>query len=517
MAEPNQPSEIAREALRRLAARRLQPTPDNYRNLYHEIAGTAAVEQFPERALKTVVSALPRGTGEQQRFVRQMEAALAARDWGALKAALVGIASRPDGAGDSAREVRATGVPVREPSFAEVRDLMALLLENGVAVLLADAPGQAQEAVRLTQEVRSAGDLAALHAPAARLKQFVFRLQWVAEDQTEYKVALLRVLRLVVDNISELVMDDERLHGQIVLLNGLLAQDLDVRRLEDVERRLKDLIVKQSNLKKSLGEARDRLKTLLARFVDHLAEMTESTAEYQEKIARCAARVSAASDIGALSDVVDEVARETRHMQMIALRSRDELREARARVVEAEREVARLQGELAQAAELVRQDQLTGTLNRKGLSEVLEREVARGQRRGAPLCVAMLDIDNFKKLNDTYGHQTGDQALTHLARVVQDTLRPQDTVARYGGEEFVIVLPETELGEAVAAMTRLQRELTRRIFLHDNEKTLITFSAGVARLGPDDTQEQALARADAAMYEAKRAGKNRVVAADQKH
>jgi diguanylate cyclase len=179
--------------------------------------------------------------------------------------------------------------------------------------------------------------------------------------------------------------------------------------------------------------------------------------------------------------------------------------------------VARLQGELAQAVELVRQDQLTGTLNRKGLDEVLEREMARGQRRNAPLCVAMLDIDNFKKLNDTYGHQTGDEALTHLARVVQDTLRPQDTVARYGGEEFVIVLPETELAEGVTAMTRLQRELTRRIFLHDNEKTLITFSAGVARFGQDETREQALARADAAMYEAKRAGKNRVIAADQKN
>jgi diguanylate cyclase len=308
-------------------------------------------------------------------------------------------------------------------------------------------------------------------------------------------------------------MDDEWLHGQVVLLNGLLAQSVDVRRLEDVERRLKDLIVKQSNLKKSLGEARVRLKTMLARFVDHLAEMTEATAGYQEKIARCAARIDAASDITALSDVLDEVARETRHMQLNAIRSRDELREARARVEEAEREVARLQSELAQAVELVRQDQLTGTLNRKGLDEVLEREMARGQRRSAPLCVALLDIDNFKRLNDTYGHQTGDQALAHLARVVQETLRPQDTVARYGGEEFVIVLPETELAEAVAAMTRLQRELTRRIFLHDNEKTLITFSAGVARLAPQEAREQALARADAAMYEAKRAGKNRVVAA----
>src|SRR5262249_60532209 len=85
MAEPTQPSEIAREALRRLAARRLQPTPDNYRNLYHEIAGTSATEQFPERALKAVVAALPRESTEQQRFARQMDAARAARDSAALK------------------------------------------------------------------------------------------------------------------------------------------------------------------------------------------------------------------------------------------------------------------------------------------------------------------------------------------------------------------------------------------------------------------------------------------------
>jgi diguanylate cyclase len=255
------------------------------------------------------------------------------------------------------------------------------------------------------------------------------------------------------------------------------------------------------------------MKTMLARFVDHLAEMTEATAGFHEKMARCAARVSAASDINALSTVVDEITRETRLIQMSALRSRDELRDAKARVEETQREVVRLQDELAQAAEAVRQDQLTGVLNRKGLDEALERELARGRRRGAPLCVSMLDIDNFKKLNDSYGHQTGDGALIHLARVVEDALRPQDSIGRYGGEEFVILLPETGLDDALTALTRLQRELTRRFFLHGNERTLITFSAGVAQVGRDEAQEQALARADAAMYEAKRAGKNRVVAA----
>ena len=126
------------------------------------------------------------------------------------------------------------------------------------------------------------------------------------------------------------------------------------------------------------------------------------------------------------------------------------------------------------------------------------------------LCAALLDIDNFKKLNDSLGHDAGDGALVHLATVCRNTLRPQDTVARYGGEEFIILLPDTGIDDAVGALTRLQRELTRQIFLHEHHKTLITFSAGVTQVGPGESQAEVLKRADEAMYEAKRTGKNRV-------
>jgi diguanylate cyclase len=97
--------------------------------------------------------------------------------------------------------------------------------------------------------------------------------------------------------------------------------------------------------------------------------------------------------------------------------------------------------------------------------------------------------------------------------VVRETLRPTDTLARYGGEEFVIVLADTGLDDGVQAMVRVQRELTRKFFLHRNEKMLITFSCGVAELGPAESPADGVKRADQAMYLAKRAGKNRVVAA----
>jgi diguanylate cyclase len=580
MADHSQPSEIARETLRQLAMRRTPPTPDNYRALYHEIAGTAAVESFPEKALKGIAAALPRDTNEQSRFARQIEAAVGERSWDGLKAALgemfARVGAEPHGwaalirdlltqvearhAGLTAVKKRealehvltASGTPdvlykrmqsllrtwSRAPSAAaaeaseaagegqapgaataaagpnaEMLELVAQLLENTVGALLVETPDLAKEATEVAAAVRAAQSAEQVSAAAAKLKKFSYRLQFVAEDQTELKTALLHLLQLIVENIDELVIDDQWMHGQVAVVSELVSQPLNLRRLDDVERRLKDLIVKQSTLKKSLNDARERLKSMLATFVDRLGDFTETTGDYHDKIARCADKVSKANDITELSDVLDEVMRETRTIQLNARRSHDELIELKHRVEESDKEVARLQNELSQASEMVRHDPLTGALNRKGMDEAVEREVARARRHGDNLCVALLDVDNFKKLNDTLGHQAGDDALVHLARVTRETIRPQDTLARYGGEEFVVLLPDTAIDDAVTAMVRVQRELTKRFFLHKNDKVLITFSCGVAGVAADESAASAITRADAAMYLAKRAGKNRVVAA----
>ncbi|MFZ2910877.1 MAG: diguanylate cyclase, partial [Candidatus Desulfobacillus denitrificans] len=396
----------------------------------------------------------------------------------------------------------------------ELRELIAQLVESSVAMLLIDTPELAEEATALAASVRQARDAATFALLAKRLKQFNYRLHFVAEDQAELKAALQKLLHLVIENISELVEDDKWVQGQIGMVLELFGQPLNIRSLDDVGQRLKEVIYRQSTLKKNLNEAKERLKIMLAGFVDHLASFSESTSGYHDKIEKCAEKISAANDLAELNDVIEEVMRETRLIQLDAQRSRDDLNALKARVGEAEQEVARLQNELAETSEMVRHDQLTGALNRKGLEETLERELARARRRQTPLCLSLLDVDNFKRLNDTYGHQTGDDALVHLARVIRETMRPHDTLARYGGEEFLIILPDTHLPDAVSALTRLQRELTKRFFLHKNEKLLITFSAGVTAFRADEQRTEAIARADAAMYQAKKSGKNRVVAAD---
>jgi diguanylate cyclase len=380
-----------------------------------------------------------------------------------------------------------------------------------MATQLLESPQLSSDAKVLAKDIRTASTPAQLQEFLTRLKRFAFKLELLAEDQAELRHSLLGILRLLVGNITELVLDDHWLHGQIEVVREIIDKPLSQRALDDAERRLKEVLYKQSQLKASLSEARDAIKTMLAGFVDHLADFAEATSDYHDKIESCAGKISSANDISELESVLNEVMRETRTIQINAQRSRDELRQTQKKVQESEARISELERELETTSDLVRHDQLTGVLNRRGLDEIFNKEAARATRHETSLCVALIDIDNFKKLNDSMGHDTGDEALIHLATVCRETLRPQDTVARYGGEEFIILLPDTPLKDAAIALTRLQRELTKKFFLHANEKVLITFSAGVTQMNAKDSQATVIKRADEAMYQAKQSGKNRVI------
>ncbi|MFZ4537534.1 diguanylate cyclase [Propionivibrio sp.] len=423
-----------------------------------------------------------------------------------------------DGAIDARAEAPVTATslvttaPVSRASelLPELRSLFAYTLEVVVATQLDDEPELAAQAKTLASAVRNASSVKVMDQLLADIKRFAFRLEFLAEDRNELRSGLLKLLQLMIENVSELVVDDHWLNGQISIVREIVAQPMNLRTLHDAEHRLKDVIFKQSQLKHSLIEAKEALKHMLAGFVDHLSEFADSTSDYHDKIEICVAKISKAEDITQLEDVLAEVISETRIIQINAQRSRDDLRASKQRVEEAEKQINKLQGELDKTSNLVRHDQLTGALNRRGLEETFAKESARAQRRQSIFCIAMLDIDNFKKLNDTLGHDAGDAALIHLVTVIRETLRPQDTLSRFGGEEFLIILPDTPIDDAKKAIARLQRELTKRFFLHDNEKVLITFSAGVTDFRRDDTQASVTKRADEAMYAAKKAGKNRV-------
>jgi diguanylate cyclase len=156
-------------------------------------------------------------------------------------------------------------------------------------------------------------------------------------------------------------------------------------------------------------------------------------------------------------------------------------------------------------------DPLTGVQNRQGMFAELERERSRSIRSKLPCCVALGDLDRFKKINDTYGHVVGDQVLAAAAEVFLSGLRPYDTLYRYGGEEFLFCLPETTPDQAVIALERLRSELERRsIAITGNRPISVTASFGIAQIMGDISVEEVVQRADIALYQAKDLGRNRI-------
>jgi diguanylate cyclase len=436
------PSEIAREALRLLGARKLAPTPASYAAAYQEVEGNTRADapHAPADDLRQHVA----------RLIRASQAVFG----------------------------------MNEGAFAEFTGGLLEHLQS------------------------SSLDPAALNAA---LQAFTPRMETAARDQADIRDSLLQLLRLIIGSITELSLDDRWLQTQVDVLMTVAAPPLSVRRLDEVERRLKDLIEAQAKSKARAVQAQDEMREMLATFIQRLSDMGASSSSYHSSLEANARLIEQARSITDIAPALKEVMVATRTMAHDTLSARDELQGMRERAEVTEAELARLHEELDRVSAQARHDALTGALNRKGLDEALERELAQVRRKNSPLCLALLDLDDFKKLNDRLGHATGDAALAHLASVAREVMRPQDTLARYGGEEFVILLPDTALESGIEAMTRFQRELSRRFFLTGSQKILITFSAGVAQLAEHENGHDAIGRADHAMYLAKKAGKNRVL------
>ena len=393
----------------------------------------------------------------------------------------------------------------------ELAQMLARLIDNALPALGEDDVRMLEMAQQLIKFLREPAP--PVSTVQLMLGNFSHRLSFAAEDQAAIRASLLELLHMVFENISALSVQDRWLHGQAEALMAASTPPLTLRRLDDVQRRLKDVIFKQTEAHARTLEAHEQMKEMLSTFIERLATISDSSATYQGTMERCADLIGKASTLEEIAPVLQDVMQATRSMGLQSRTAHDELNELRERTELNRAQVVQLQQELDRASSQARHDPLTGSLNRKGLDEAMERELARASRTGNPLCLALLDIDNFKTINDRLGHTGGDAALVHLTEVTREVMRPQDLLARYGGEEFVLLLPDTTVANAVAAMTRLQRELTTRFFLQGQEKVLITFSAGVAQLGEGETGADAILRADKSMYLAKRSGKNRVLAA----
>ena len=279
--------------------------------------------------------------------------------------------------------------------------------------------------------------------------------------------------------------------------------------MRSVSELLRSARERQGQVRVERAAARDALKTLINRMLSELGELGSQTGRFHESVGRYADVIERADSLESLAGVVREMVEESRTVQQLVQQTQARLQSEHAKASDLTQRVVELELELRRLADEVSTDPLTQIANRRGLLQAFEAERSRIERGAGALAIGLLDIDNFKRLNDELGHSAGDVALKSLAEVVSTTLRPTDHVARYGGEEFVVLLPQTPIDEGQQILTRLQRSLSGGLFMHENKQVLVTFSAGVTSYREGERIEDALERADQALYEAKRTGKNK--------
>lgn len=361
-----------------------------------------------------------------------------------------------------------------QPAAARYQDLAILAGEparTGLELLLGqlELPAQLEErADALREQLQGLGDDEPLGDAVQEVAALLnaVRAQVLAETQ-EFESYL--------QTLSETL---ERLQGQLAEILGqgssAVASGADLQR--DISARLQGM--------RDHVEGSEDLTALKAAVRQNLDEVEELVSEF----------VSARGQQG-------------QDLEKALVQLRNELRAVRS-------EADRLRDELAEQRRLASTDALTGLLNRMALDDRLKQEMSRWRRHGHPLSVVIVDVDHFKLINDRYGHQTGDRVLQELAQRMRKVARDSDTLGRYGGEEFVMVLPDTGREQAVVAAEKVRVLVEKLKFHYEGKPVPVTLSAGVAQAAEDEAVGRCVARADAALYAAKQAGRNRVAAAD---
>lgn len=522
------PSFIARETLKRLALLKIPPTPDNYLKLYEQIAGNSS-NQMSVITIKIVTELtkeFPRHTPHLLNLTTSLEQAVDSKDWRKYKSILAKFVANEAESfvnqnrkfASSNNEIVNSGALVQDHAvsnfLSQLLELLAQMLEH-IAVIQIKDEVLAKEAKVLAQQIRKIQDKSEMEQFTISFQQFCVKFEAHGDVGIKLQQGLLKLFNLLMDSTGELLSEDQWIKGQIARLKETMAKPLSMEVIIQAEHNLEEIIQRQKIIGHSLGEARISLKQMMASLIDNLDVLSGATGEYQKELEYFSEKINQANGIEEINQLIVEIMQETKLARGKVLNYHNELLAARTEACMAQDQINQLEIKLAEMNEKAHEDHLTGILNRRGLDQAFEREISRAKRNQNPLCFALLDIDNFKQLNDTHGHQVGDHALVYLVEAIKETTRPEDIVSRFGGEEFALLLPNTELEEGISITTRILRNLTKKFFLHENRRLLITFSAGVAQCLPDELQETIFKRTDDALYRAKRNGKNQILAAKE--
>jgi diguanylate cyclase len=278
---------------------------------------------------------------------------------------------------------------------------------------------------------------------------------------------------------------------------------------EAMTRKLYHEYVSECN-EERLQQARTALDGLVGSVDGTLETAQGEVTRYGESLARYAANLGEQPGDDTVRAIVQGLIRDTASVQEVG----DQLH---SRLDSSRQEVEALREELQLARQEALTDALTGLTNRKGFDQTLAEMMNNGSDNSTPLCLILVDIDFFKRVNDTYGHLLGDNVIRHVAKILHDTVKGKDCPARYGGEEFAVLLPDTNLAGAMTVAEQIRTTVAGgRLVKADTREVIdsITVSAGVACWQGAETADELIGRADRALYRSKEEGRNRVTGAD---
>ncbi|MHB1111215.1 MAG: GGDEF domain-containing protein, partial [Devosia sp.] len=275
----------------------------------------------------------------------------------------------------------------------------------------------------------------------------------------------------------------------------------------DLAERLYNEFLKAQDANARISNVSERMSARIEAVHDAIDTAMTTANAYSGTLQTASGDLERAIEPQALRAMTTRLLGETRRMQDANHQLEQKLEASR-------EEIADLQRDLDDVRREAMLDPLTKIFNRKYFDEGLVKAFANANTGNGPLCLMLLDIDNFKRFNDTWGHQTGDQVLRLVAMTLKSNIKGKDMVARYGGEEFAAILPQTDLEGAIIVADNIRKAIQAKELLKrsTNEKLgRITASFGVAAFKPGDTPSTLIERADRCLYAAKHAGRNKVV------
>jgi diguanylate cyclase len=515
-------AEQARATLKRLVELQLQPTPENYRRVFESLGQPDSAPE-PDaapsvadwaRALQQLLeqwerSQLGLSQLQKRQQVERLAAQPTARDFWAELNRLVARWSALPGRNDGAAAAQSieTRDDEAERDGSAWRELWLNTVKRGVQPFCVQDRSQ-----RLARELLAAaqqGEPPSALAPRARDL-------WLAIDRdqsTEGAVrdGLTELVRLLLGHLGELV-PQPWVAVQAAAISEQLNAPLAPENIAQAQNAVRDLLVRHSVLRKSEDEAHSTAKALIDLLVRKLGDYAAEGDAYNQRLEERLTRLQASRDWDEICRLVQEVLDDSRTMQKRSGDLGAHLAEARRQAQAAQERIRALEGELEQVSQQLQQDPLTGALNRRGLDAEFSRLQSRAVRQRQPLSLALLDLDHFKAINDTHGHDVGDAVLKALVELAKRLMRPSDRIARMGGEEFMLLLPDTPVQQSRLVVQRLLTAFSEQTLVQDasGRRIALSFSAGVAELCPAEDFAAVYQRVDSALLQAKQSGRKRV-------